>query len=307
MRVFLIVICVLANGAAAQLKTTKATPEVKTLTVEEGTVTTVYLSPGYTTSVRLPEEVSSVVVGNPASFKAEHAESEPRLVFLKPITAKPSESNALITTKSGQEISLHLISSGQVTAQSRVDFLLEYRHPQSAVIHEDANRSFFISETKSVSSGTSTPKGVVKSQGDPITEALAQQQTVSTPQWEGDGFEAALGESTKLEEQTILRFSVLNHTKRTIELMPPQVQLSGATTSGKKKKIKAEPVGIADCRMTTRRLAPGERADGVVVFERPAFKESSERLELKLAEADQVDQPLVLSVPFTSTRVGGGQ
>jgi len=190
---------------------------------------------------------------------------------------------------------------------SRVDFLLEYRHPQSAVIHEDANRSFFISETKSVSSDTSTPMHVAKANGDPIADALAQQQSVSAPQWAGEGFEAALGESTKLGEQTVLRFSVLNHTKRTIELMPPQVQLSGATTGGKKKKIKAEPVGIADFRMSARRLAPLERADGVVAFERPAFKESSERLELKLAESDQVDRPIVLPVPFTATTVGGGQ
>src|SRR5579864_2658293 len=104
----------------AQVGDAKATPEVKTVTIEEDAVTAVYLRPGYTTSVRLPEEVSSVVVGNPASFKAEHAESEPRLVFIKPITVKPAESNALITTKSGHEISLHLISGGQMASQSRV-------------------------------------------------------------------------------------------------------------------------------------------------------------------------------------------
>src|SRR5258708_23199117 len=97
----------------AQVDDARANPAVKNIIIEEGVVTTVYLSPGYTTSVRLPEEVSSVVVGNPLTFKAEHAESEARLVFLKPITLKPAASNALITTKSGQEISLHLISRGQ--------------------------------------------------------------------------------------------------------------------------------------------------------------------------------------------------
>src|SRR6266481_10178809 len=119
---------------AAQAGEAQANPEVKNVIIEEGAVTTVRLSPGYTTSVRLPEEVSSVVVGNPLTFKAEHAESEARLVFLKPITMKPAESNALITTKSGQEISLHLISRGHAATQARVDFLLEYGRPRSLLI-----------------------------------------------------------------------------------------------------------------------------------------------------------------------------
>ena len=56
--------------------------------VEDGAVTVLHLAPGYTTSVRLPEEISSVVIGNPASFKAEHSEAEPRLVFFKPTTSQ---------------------------------------------------------------------------------------------------------------------------------------------------------------------------------------------------------------------------
>jgi hypothetical protein len=65
-----------------------------------------------------------VVIGNPATFKAEHSEAEPKLVFLKPITAQPSEGNALITTKLDQEITLHLMSGGKAAANARVDSLL---------------------------------------------------------------------------------------------------------------------------------------------------------------------------------------
>src|SRR3984885_16196591 len=77
------------------------------LTLDTQSVTVLHLRPGYVSSVRLPEDVSSVVLGNPGTFKAEHSEAEPRLVFLKPLTAKASETNALITTKSGHEIPLH--------------------------------------------------------------------------------------------------------------------------------------------------------------------------------------------------------
>lgn len=97
-------------------------------------MTVLHLAPGYTTSIRLPEEISSVVVGNPASFKAEHSESEAKLVFFKPTTSQRSESNALITTKSGQEISLHLVSVGKGADNARVDF-----HHYEMHYHQERN------------------------------------------------------------------------------------------------------------------------------------------------------------------------
>jgi hypothetical protein len=308
MKLSVLAICLAASPLLAQVREAKAAPEIKTITIENGTVTQVFLSPGYTTSIRLPEEIRSVVIGNPASFKAEHADSEPRSVFLKPVTARAAESNALITTKSGQQISLHLISSGQMaSSQSKVDFLLEYKHSQSAVIDADSNRSFFISETKGVPEAAALEIPDRSKRVDPLNDALAQQQAVASPAWQGQELQAALGESIQVEQQTILRFSILNNTKHPIELLPPQVELSGKANSGKGKQIKAEPVAIADYRMTERRLKPGERADGVVIFDRPTFKESTEKLELQLAEADQVDRPLLLPIPFTATTVGGGQ
>jgi hypothetical protein len=52
-----------------------------------------------------------VVLGNSGVFKAEHSDVEPRLVFLKPTASAQGETNALITTKTGREISLHLVST----------------------------------------------------------------------------------------------------------------------------------------------------------------------------------------------------
>src|SRR5579864_8877343 len=150
MRVHLIFFIYLVTAiAVAQTEEAKVIPKITSLPVPEGEVTLVHLSPGYTTSVRLPEEISSVVIGNPASFKAEHSEAEPRLVFLKPLTSQPSESNALITTKSGHEISLHLVSAGKAAANARVDFVVEYRRPQGLLVSSDS-QGFMIPETRSV-------------------------------------------------------------------------------------------------------------------------------------------------------------
>ena len=308
MRVRLIfIVCLMASVGTAQIENVKVTPNVTTVPIEDGVVTMLHLGPGYTTSLRLPEKISSVVIGNPATFKAEHSEAEPRLVFLKPTTTQPCESNALITTESGQEIALHLVSSGKASTNVRVDFLVEYRQPQSLVM-DSARQSFLISDTRPVSLDRAVEVPAAHTEyPDLVSKELEEQKRSSSPIWEGTELLAAIGKSFRDDNQTILGFSILNGSKRVIELLPPQLELSGARHGNGIKRIKDEPVPITEYRMTTRRLAPGQRADGVVVFERPAFKESGEKLQLQLAETEQVDRPLVLPVPFVASTQGGGQ
>lgn len=299
------IVYILLNYALAQGQENKVTPQVENLSVDEELVTPVYLSPGFTTGVRMPEAINSVVVGDPAKFKAEHSESESRLVFLKPLTTKPAESNALITMKSGQEVSLHLISAGIVTnADPRVDFFVEYRRPQALLI-ENSGQSFFLPETQPILPlNLDSPHSAV-AKPDWIAEALGQ-QTASSPVWQGKELMAAIGDSVRQREQTVVGFSLVNRSKTVVELLPPQLEISGRSGKGG-KQTRAEPIPLMEYRMTTRRLAPGERSDGVVVFERPPFKESSERLELRLAQADQVDHPILLPVPFIAMGQGGSQ
>jgi hypothetical protein len=60
-------------------------------------------------------------------------------------------------------------------------------------------------------------------------------------------------------------------------------------------------------RLSATRLEPGGRADGVVVFDRPNFKESTEKLFLQIAQADQVDRPILICLPFTPPISGDGK
>jgi hypothetical protein len=306
MKVRLILLISLLTTLAVAQTDAGITPSVTTAPIEENAVSVLHLSPGYTTSVRLPEEISSVVIGDPARFKAEHSEAEARLVFLRPITAQPSESNALITTKSGQEISLHLVSAGKTDSNAHVDFFIDYRRPHSFLINSD-DQSFLIADTGTVSPiiENDSPPGNIK-QPAAIARQLERQQHMSPPAWQGKEVSAALGDSIQRNQQTILGFSILNRSQRVVELLPPQLQLSGTGHGNGRKRIKAEPIVVSEYHMTMRRLAPGQRADGVVVFERPAFKESTETLQLQLAEAEEVDRPILLSVPFTSSD-GGSQ
>jgi hypothetical protein len=298
------IVYILLEYALAHGQETRTGARVESLSLNEESVTVVHLSPGYATAVRMPEEISSVVVGDPAKFKAEHSESESRLVFLKPVTPKPAESNALITMRTGQEVSLHLISSGVVTTEDpRVDFLVEYRRPRGLLI-ENPGSSFFVSETQPISQPNAETPAAAAAKPDWIAEVLAQQKG-SSPSWRGKELMAALGQSVNQGTETVVGFSLINQSKNVVELLPPQLEITGRGGSG--GKLRAEPIALSEYRMTSRRLAPGERVDGVAVFERPAFKESNERLELRLAQADQVDHPILVPVPFIAMSRGGSQ
>jgi hypothetical protein len=83
--VHLITTCLLLFGiAAAQSELPQA--RIVNLSVDLEQVLVLHLRPGYVSSVRVLEEVSSVVLGDPGAFKAEHSEAEPQLVFFKATT-----------------------------------------------------------------------------------------------------------------------------------------------------------------------------------------------------------------------------
>jgi hypothetical protein len=268
------------------------------LTLDTQSVTVLHLRPGYVSSVRLPEDVSSVVLGNPGTFKAEHSEAEPRLVFLKPTTASRAETNALITTRTGHEISLHLVSAGNSDRTVAVDFVLQYDLPHTFLLG-NSQSSFVIGETKSV-----VPEPLPSTVGSnaPVTstqEPLRPQRD-SNPHWQGKLLQVAVGRIAEKDQQMTVEFSVLNASSKTIELLPPQIQLVGTSKEKHKKTVKADPVPIKDYTMTIRRLPPGARADGVVVFDRPSFKESREQMLLQVAQAEGVDQPVLVPVAFVA-------
>jgi hypothetical protein len=122
---------------------------IMTFNADPGQILDVHLRLGYVSSVRVPEDVSSVVLGDPGAFKAEHSETEPRLVFFKATSAKPAHTNALITTKGGREIALSLVSQGKLDRSEPVDYVLTCERPRSFLI-APAHANFVIGETKNV-------------------------------------------------------------------------------------------------------------------------------------------------------------
>jgi hypothetical protein len=140
--------------------------------------------------------------------------------------------------------------------------------------------------------------------------AFRQQTQVPSPEWNQSkgAIAASLGTVTGNGDDIIVAFSVLNGTGHWVEILPPQVELANPNGKGSKnntaernaKKVLADQVAVLEFRFTQQKLAPGARADGVVRFERPDFKQHQERLQLVLATADAVNRPLLLELPFTA-------
>src|SRR5260370_14240680 len=291
----------LPHMALAQADLAQA--RIVSLNVEPEQVVVLHLRPGYVSSVRVLEEVSSVVLGDPGAFRADHSEAEPQLVFFKATSAKPAQTNALITTRGGHEISLSLVSQSKSDRSEPVDYVLNCERPRSFLI-ASTHPAFVVGETKSVATETQ-PTSTAPEKPSRPEQDLLRAERIENPHWEGKQLQVAVGQAIEKEQQMAVPFSVLNSSARTIEVLPPQVQIAGTSKVKHREAIKAQPVAIKDYWITSRRLAPGATADGIVVFDRPTFKESSERLLLAVAQPEEVDRPVLAPIAFVSPVSGG--
>ncbi len=295
-------------------------PQIVSKPESEARVTVIETAARFVSAIRLPEPVNSVVVGDPSAFQVEHSERESKLVFVKALTTKPAETNLLISTVSGRNVSLLLVNRGEAVpgGRSKVNFLLKYEAAGGFLVQPACLPFALVGETIPVAHavpdatrGTNPGSGNLSS-GDGLDHLLDQQKRAALPTLFGEhvreGAEAEsrvrAGVSRVIDggDRVIALFAVVNASNHDILLMPPQVQLGGRTTSGKiirrSRWSTAEQLPVEDFRMSRRRLEPGERADGAVLFMRPPYKQSSEILLLQVAESGAVDRPALAPIGF---------
>lgn len=132
------------------------TPNIDHEVVSTDDIYTVHLRPLYSTVIRLPDEVTSIAVGAPTLIGAEHSQSEPRLVFIKPTTHQPVDSDVIISLKSGQTLALHVISAGDQGSADPVDFVVDYSQDRGLLL-SNQGRSLMVgpssNETDSAPAG----------------------------------------------------------------------------------------------------------------------------------------------------------
>jgi hypothetical protein len=272
----------------------------------EGRVTTLHVSPQFTTTIQLPDQVSSVVVGNPTLFQAEHSPNEPMLVFVKPLSPATAETNLVITTAAGRHFSLLLknLSEGD-RSESSVDLFVLCRTAGTSFI-EDSYPNSLISETLSLAAMPDNPENPprpIPIQNDSFAGFFERQRRRPLANAEGGRLRVAIGEVIDQNTKFIVVFSVLNSTDGPVELMTPQVQLAGQAKSRHLRHTSrwttVEQIPLIEFHLDKRKLNRGDRADGLIVFERPALKQSNETLLLQIAEAAMVDQPVLVPINFS--------
>jgi hypothetical protein len=295
---------------------------VATLTIDPREVTILHLRPEFESSIRMPEDVTSVILGSPGAFKAEHNEGESQYVYVKPITKEPAQSNLLIATKSGQHVTIELISAGASAASDTppVDFLIEYRTTRSFLVVGDTPGPTAQKTTDNPQERKTSSRAAERSSGagdaprSAIDEVFAQQAQMNAPdwtKWEGRQIETSIGRVQQWKNETVVAYSIYNNANSSVEIVPPQIQIAGRKPDKKKSKkskgILSDQMEIRDYKLSTTRLEPGARADGVAVFDRPNFKQSTEQLFLQIAQADQIDRPILIRLPFTPPISAGRQ
>jgi hypothetical protein len=319
--------------AAARAQRAGIAPQVRSKPAADQKIITLELTAHFVTTIRVPEPVNAVVVGDPALFQVEHSEHEPELVFVKALTMEDVESNLLISTANGRQISLLLVSHSRGADSAKVDFLLRYHSTEGFLIEPEALPFALVAQTASVSKPPSTsagntppsqtlvaaafdPTGTEEAsrqpQSDSLDSLLERQKRAPLPvlygermedaEVKGDRLRAGISEVLDGGQQVIALFSVVNTSRHAILLTQPQVQLGGKSKSGKLIKRErwstAEQLAVIAFRLSRRRIGSGERADGVVLFERPPYKRSGETLFLQVAESGAVDKPALAPIGF---------
>jgi hypothetical protein len=195
--------------------------------------------------------------------------------------------------RDGSEVPLTLVSDGSLVHSDPVDYVLEYQ-PQRSFLISSAYPSVLIGESKILGEERpADPNRTIKPDGD--VHRSPNPQLTMTLDWHGKELRVAVARAEEKGSDMTVAFNIVNDSSRTIELLPPQVQLAG-TAQKHHKAIKAEPVPVKDYRLVARRLPPGATTEGTVVFERPAFKASREQLLLQIAQASEIDRPVLAPV-----------
>jgi hypothetical protein len=320
--------CLIASAQVPEVR-----PQVAGRAVQEGQITVVYLAPRFATAIRMPDAVNSVVLGDPDSFTAEHSDRESQIVFVKPITAKAAQTNLLISTARGYQANLLLISRGEAAGtQPDVDFMMRYR-PAGRFVIEPSAPSLSIAQTVALpTSGQMAEPPKISSPATPsdvrpaaqnadaalgIDALLERQRRAPLPALYGEKpgtappgkqiLKAGVSEVIDQGKDVVVLFSVVNVQNHAVELMPPQVQLGGKVKKGTIVRhtvwSNSEQLPVEDFRMSQRRIGPGERADGVLIFQRPSFKQSNETLLLQVADSGAVDRPALAPIGFGISRL----
>jgi hypothetical protein len=236
------------------------------------------------------------------------------LVFAKPTSPTATESNLIISTTHGRHFVMSLKNLGNLPLDelSGVDLLVNCR-PAEILFIEETFPSVLISETLDLATTASSgiaignlESGAASGQPDSrvLDDLVRRQRGQPLRNLSGERIRVGIGQVLEDGSRLIVSFSVVNSGSERIELVPPQVQLADQGKSGRLKRSRwntVQQLPVDGYRISERRIEARGRVDGVVVFGRPALKQSTEGLFLQIADSAAIDRPTLAPISFRST------
>jgi hypothetical protein len=251
-------------------------PNLEFVPTSNQVVRDMHLRPLFTSTIHVGETVNSLVVGAPTLFEVEHKDSEPNLIFVKPSTHLPAESNLLIALASGETISIRLISPGDAGSTDPTDFVVDYRgrksmfesravvlgtpggnmtepSPENAHV-VDVNDSLRSHPAGMIAGHTTlVPASGHSTSATNTDSALDHQFVMGAPHWvtvpelaklikanakAPNCIAIAIGEIRQEGDNMVVSFSILNISHHWVSIMPPQIELTNPLLSKKEAKKK---------------------------------------------------------------------
>jgi hypothetical protein len=215
----------------------------------------------------------------------------------------------VISTIAGRQFIFILKNSGIVAQDSHpsVDLFVICRRADVLFI-EDTFPTTLVSETLNLKDSVASDAATVNTASPPLDEFVTRQRARPVGSLTGNDIRVGIGEVQERGSLLIVSFSVVNSGAKPIELVPPQVQLANQTQPGLLRRTRSNTVQqlpVDDYRITSRRVAPGERVDGALSFERPSIKQSNETLFLQIADSAAIDRPTLAPISFRPTTPTG--
>jgi len=98
-----------------------------------------------------------------------------------------------------------------------------------------------------------------------LDEEFIEQESVNAPKWtrwEGQQIETSIGDMRQWSNETAISYSILNGSNQPVEIVPPQIQITGRKATKKKRKkgkgIISDQLEIRNYRLSATRLEPGD-------------------------------------------------
>jgi hypothetical protein len=248
---------------------------------------TISTAPHFAVLVQFPraDSIRRIALGDSNYFLAEADKDDPHYAIVKQIRAagpkanSPIQTNMLVYMASGRVVNI-MLKAGKLAETA---YSVNYPVPAPPSVTDPV------------------PVPSEKTTRERATNELADQMLADvkkTPKKDAGiaagGLVLRFYRTERTDELALVSFDIENTTKGVVDLEGPQLKLVTSAEKSKDRKkgvpAKIEPIEVTQVILSSKQLAPGARAVGLVAF-KPPVHDSDQQVVLSVANRAMADQP----------------